>query len=80
MDEKMMKARQKYFESATKLAQANDCAIIIGETTIKATDEMKEIITRDLQNEFRNACKEYYDTLCKLKEAIWNEYMKTFKS
>lgn len=80
MDEEMLKARQKYFESATKLAQANDCAIIIGETTTKATDEVKEIVTRDLQNEFRNACKEYYDVLCKLKEVIWNEYMKTFKS
>ena len=30
MDEEMMRTRQQYFESATKLAQANDCAIIVG--------------------------------------------------
>lgn len=80
MDEEMMRARQKYFESATKLAQANDCAIIIGETTITPTDGLKKMICCDLQDEYRNACKEYYDTLCKLKETIWNEYMKTFES
>lgn len=80
MDEEMMTARQKYFESATKLAQANDCAIIVGETTITPTDEMKTMICRDLQDEFRDACKEYCDALRNMRDVIWDEYMKTFES
>lgn len=80
MDEMLMKARQKYFESAAKLAEACDCAIIVGETTIMATDEIKEMVTRSLQEEFRNACKEYYDALCNTRNTVWDEYMKTFES
>lgn len=80
MDEEMLNAREKYFESAIKFAQADACAIVVGKTTITPTDEMKEMVRYNLRDEFRNACKEYFDALSNMKDVVWDEYMKTFES
>lgn len=80
MDKEMLNAREKYLASAERFAHANDCSIVIDGTTITPTNKVKEMILCILQDEFRNACKEYYDALCNMGDVVWDEYMKTFES
>lgn len=80
MDNEMLDAREGYLASAERLAHADDCTIVVDGTTIPTTDEMKEMIRCNLRDEFRNACKEYYDALCNMRDVVWDEYMKTFES
>lgn len=78
MDKEMLNAREKYLASAERLTHANDCAIVVDGITITPTNEVKEMIRCNLQDEFRNACKEYYDALCNMMDVVWDEYMETF--
>lgn len=69
----------KHYDDAKKaLSLTDDAAVVIGEMTIDVSDDIKECIEGILKERYRNACKEYYDALDKLKEAVWEEYMNSF--
>lgn len=73
-------AMKRYDEAKRTLGLTDDAAVVIGEMTIDVSDDMKDCIRATVKEKYRNACKDYYEALDKLKEAIWEEYMNSFTS
>lgn len=71
-------AMKNYDDAKKALSLTDDAAVVIGEMTIDVSDDIKECIEGMLKDNYRNACKAYYDELDRLRKAIWEEYMNSF--
>lgn len=76
----VLAAMKRYDEAKRALSLTDDAAVVIGEMTIDVSDDMKDCIRATVKEKYRNACKDYYEALDKLKEAVWEEYMNSFTS
>ena len=71
-------AMKNYDEAKKALGLTDDAVVVVGEMTIDVSDDIKECIEGMLKDNYRNACKAYYDELDRLRKAIWEEYMNSF--
>ena len=77
MDKVLM--TKKNYDDAKKALSLKDKAIItMDDITMDVNDAIKECIEDELKDNYRNACKAYYDELDRLKRDIWEEYINTF--
>lgn len=71
----------KNYDAAKKALSLKDrSTVTVGDLTIDVNDVIKEYIEDMLKDNYRNACKDYYDELDRLRKAVWDEYMNTFTS
>lgn len=71
----------KNYDAAKKALSLKDRpTVTVGDLTIDVNDIIKECIEDMLKDNYRNACKAYYDELDRLRKAVWDEYMNTFTS
>lgn len=71
----------KNYDAAKKALSLKDRATVkVGDLTIEANDIIKECIEDILKDNYRKACRAYYDELDRLETAIWEEYMNSFTS
>ena len=78
--DKVLVAMKHYDEAKRALGLTDDAVVVVGEMTIDVGDDIKEYIEGMLKDNYRNACKAYYDELDRLRKAIWEEYMNSFTS
>ena len=76
--DKVLAMKKNYDEAKRALDLTDDAAVVVGEMTIDISNDIKECIEGMLKDNYRNACKAYYDELGRLREAIWEEYINSF--
>ena len=77
---KVLTAMKNYNDAKKALSLKDRATITVGDLTIDVNDVMKECIEDVLKDNYRNACKAYYDELDRLGKAVWEEYMNSFTS
>lgn len=78
--DKVLMAKKNYDDTKKALSLKDKAIITMDDLTIDVNDAIKECIEDELKDNYRNACKTYYDELDRLKRDIWEEYMNTFSS
>ena len=78
--DKVLTAMKNYDDAKKALSLKDRAIITMDDLTIDVNDAIKECIEDELKDNYRNACKAYYDELDRLKRDIWEEYMNTFSS
>lgn len=76
--DKVLMAKKNYDDTKKALSLKDKAIITMDDLTIDVNDAIKECIEDELKDNYRNACKAYYDELDRLKRDIWEEYMNTF--
>lgn len=77
---KVLMAMKNYDAAKKALSLKDRSTVTVGDLTIDVNDIIKECIEDMLKDNYRNACKAYYDELDRLRKAVWDEYMNTFTS
>ena len=75
---KVLTAMKNYDDAKKALSLKDKAIITMDDITMDVNDAIKECIEDELKDNYRNACKAYYDELDRLKRDIWEEYMNTF--
>lgn len=73
-------AMKNYDVAKKALCLKDKATVTVGDLAIDISDNIKECIEGMLKDNYRNACKAYYDELDRLRKAIWEEYMNSFTS
>ena len=76
--DKVLMAKKNYDDTKKALSLKDKAIITMDDLTIDVNDAIKECIEDELKDNYRNACKAYYDELDRLKRDIWEEYINTF--
>lgn len=80
MDNVLTAMKKNYDDAKKALSLKDKVTVTVGDLTIDVNGAIKECIEDELKDNYRNACKAYYDALDNLKRDIWEEYMNTFTS
>lgn len=78
--DKVLIAKKNYDDAKRALRLKDRSTVTVDDLTLDINDVIKECIEDVLKDNYRNACKAYYDELDRLGKAIWEEYMNSFTS
>ena len=78
--DKVLRAKKNYDDTKKALRLKDRTTVKVDGLTLDINDVIKECIEDVLKDNYRNACKAYYDELDRLKKDIWEEYMNTFST
>ena len=76
--DKVLIAKKNYDDAKKALRLKDRSTVKVDDLTLDINDVIKECIEDVLKDNYRNACKAYYDELDRLGNAIWEEYMDSF--
>lgn len=76
--DKVLIAKKNYDDAKKALRLKDRSTVKVDDITLDLNDVIKECIEDVLKDNYRNACKAYYDELDRLGKAIWEEYMNSF--
>ena len=76
--DKVLMAKKNYDDAKKALRLKDRSTVKVDDLTLDINDVIKECIEDVLKDNYRNACKAYYDELDRLGMAIWEEYMNSF--
>lgn len=76
--DKVLMAKKNYDDAKKALRLKDRSTVKVDDLTLDINDVIKECIEDVLKDNYRNACKAYYDELDRLGNAIWEEYMDSF--
>ena len=76
--DKVLIAKKNYDDAKKALSHKDRSTIKVDDLSLDLNDVIKECIEDVLKDNYRNACKAYYDELDRLGKAIWEEYMNSY--
>ena len=76
--DKVLIAKKNYDDAKKALRLKDRSTVKVDDLTLDINDVIKECIEDVLKDNYRNACKAYYDELDRLGKAIWEEYMNSY--
>ena len=76
--DKVLIAKKNYDDAKKALRLKDRSTVKVDDLTLDINDVIKECIEDVLKDNYRNACKAYYDELDRLGNAIWEEYLNSF--
>lgn len=76
--DKVLMAKKNYDVAKKSLRLKDSVTVKVDDLTLDINDVIKECIEDELKDNYRNACKAYYDELDRLKNDIWEEYMNSY--
>ena len=76
--DKVLIAKKNYDDAKKALRLKDRSTVKVDDLTLDINDVIKECIEDVLKDNYRNACKAYYDELDRLGNAIWEEYLKSY--